>query len=547
MRRLWLSTAMLATGVALMTAAQLADAAPERRGGIFRSGTTGASVQVDPQLAYITTAWWLEYATAAKLYNYPDKSGPGGAILQPEVASKYVVSNSGKRYTFFIRKGFRFSDGTPVTAASFKYAINRTANHDLASPGAQFITDTNGTNIVGAQHVNDGRATDVRGVRVRGRRLIIDLTRPDGNFLSKITMPFFQATSTRLPLDREVVNVNGAGDLPSAGPYTYTRNDVNTLTSIRTNPYWRRGPGRYRPRNLDGVDVLWNLNEQTAFEQVKNNELDEGPLPAAEVQSVANQYGVNRTRFWTKPQNCTGFLPLNMANDLFRGNPRLRRAINYAVDRGGYGGLAGSYAGQPWSRLLSPTVVGPRAEQPYPPSPDLARARALAAGHFRDGKITVYFRSSGTTNQAQAQLVRQDLINLGFQPDNITMKGFSGGNIYAAMSVRGNDADIGVSMGWCLDSPYSADPAAMIQGGLLFSQMNVPRWRKKLEAASRLGGRKRLAAYRRLDLALMRQVAPLAVMRTYYNRSFFSDRVDPRSLVYINVYSEWSIPALALK
>ena len=33
------------------------------------------------------------------------------------------------------------------------------------------------------------------------------------------------------------------------------------------------------------------------------------------------------------------------------------------------------------------------------------------------------------------------------------MKGFSGGNIYTAMSVRGNDADIGVSMGWCLDSP----------------------------------------------------------------------------------------------
>ena len=192
-------------------------------------------------------------------------------------------------------------------------------------------------------------------------------------------------------------------------------------------------------------------------------------------------------------------------------------------------------------------MLGPRAEQPYPPSPDLTRARALAAGHFRDGKITVYFRSSGTTNQAQAQIVRQDLINLGFQPDNITMKGFSGGNIYTAMGVRGNDADIGVSMGWCLDSPYAADPAAMIQGGLVFSQMNLPRWSKKLEAASRLGGPERLAAYRRLDLALMRQVAPVVVMRTYHNRYFFSDRVDPKSLVYQGLYSDWSIPALALK
>ena len=545
MRRLWLSAAMLATGVGLMAAAQLASAAPERRGGIFRVGTTGASVQVDPQLAYITTAWWLEYATAAKLYNYPDKKGPAGAILEPEVASKYVVSNSGKRYTFFIRKGFRFSDGTPVTAASFKYAINRTANHDLASPGAQFITDATGTNIVGAQDVNDGRATDVRGVRVRGRRLIIDLTRPDGDFLAKITLPFFQATSTRLPLDREVVNVNGANDLPSAGPYTYTRNDVNTLTSIRKNPYWRRGPGRNRPRNLTGLDLQWNLNEQTAFNQVKNNELDEGPLPAAEVQSVANQYGVNKTRFWAMPLGCLGFLPMNLANDLFRGNLRLRQAINYAITRRSYISQAGAYAGTPWTHILTPGVPGWRNENPYPLDPDLPRARALAAGHFRDGKITVYFRSSGTTNQAQAQVVKQDLLNLGFQDENITMKGFSGGNIYTAW-VRGNDGDIGVSMGWCSDYP-GRDGAADIAGALNISFSSSPRWLRKLEAASRLVGRKRLDALGRLDIEIVKKLSPIAPQRSYNNRSFFSDRVDPKSLVYQAVYLDWSIPALALK
>ena len=77
--------------------------------------------------------------------------------------------------------------------------------------------------------------------------------------------------------------------------------------------------------------------------------------------------------------------------------------------------------------------------------------------------------------------------------------------------------------------------------------MDLPRWRRKLEAASRLGGPKRLAAFRRLDLALMRQVAPVVVMRTYNNRYFFSDRVDPKSLVYQGVYLDWSIPALALK
>ena len=118
------------------------------------------------------------------------------------------------------------------------------------------------------------------------------------------------------------------------------------------------------------------MNEQTAFNQVKTGELDQGPLPAAEVQNVANEYGVNRTRFWAKAQNCLGYLPLNMANDLFRGNPKLRRAINYAIDRRAYVAQAGPYAGDPWTHVLNPTVPGWRNENPYPLEPNLARARA---------------------------------------------------------------------------------------------------------------------------------------------------------------------------
>jgi ABC-type transport system substrate-binding protein len=555
-RRLWLSIAMLAGGVGLLIAAQLAGAAGTSssftKGGVFRVGTTGASVQVDPQLAYITTAWWLEYATAAKLYNYPDRKGPIGNLLVPEVASRFTVSNGGKTYTFFIRRGFRFSDGTPVTAKNFKYAIDRAANHDLASPAVWFITDQKGTNIIGAKDVNGGNGTSVSGVRVRSNRLIIRLTRPDGAFLSKITMPFFQATSTKLPLTHEVVNVDSVDVLPSAGPYAYSRNDVNTLTSLRQNPFWKRGPGRTRPRNLTGLDLQWNLNEQTAFRQVQNNELDEGPLPAAEVQGIANQYGVNSTRFWTKPVNCTGYLPMNMSRSLFNGNPRLRRAISYVIDRRAYVVQAGPYAGQPWSHLLNPGVPGWRNLNPYPlDRPNLSKARELAAGHFRDGKITVSYRSSGTTNPAQAQIVRRDLINLGFEPGNITMQPHSGGGWWDPME----DADIGVSMGWCSDYPDPYDWINILLDGktvhdentVNYSRMNLPQWNKKMEAAARLVGPKRFKVYGQMDLDLMTQVAPMAVERTYNNRYFFSDRVNPKSLVYEGIYQDWSIPALALK
>jgi len=557
-RRLWLSVAMLVTGASLLVAASLASAGNTghalKKGGIWKYGTTGASVQVDPQVAYITTAWWLEYATAAKLYNYPDKAGPPGSKLLPEGASRFVVSNSGRRYTFTIRKGFRFSDGTKVTPASYKYAINRVANKDLASPGAQFITDPNGTNIVGAAACNaNASCHNVSGAVVRGNKLIINLTKADGTFMAKITMPFFQATSTKLPIDKEVVNVPNISAMPSAGPYAYSRNDVDQLTSIRRNPFYARGPGRTRPRNLNGLDIQWGLNEQTAFNQVKANQLDEGPLPPAEVQGVAQQYKVNKTRFWTKPINCTGYLPLNMSNSLFSNNPNLRKAINYAVTRQSYVAQAGPYAGQPWTHMFNPGVPGWKNVSLYPRN--LTTARRLAAGHFKDGKITVYYRSSGSVNPNQAQIVKQDLVNLGFSSGNITMKPFPGGDIYTAMGVRGTDADMGVSMGWCSDypDPYDWINILLYGGGIQdennvnYSYMNLAKWNTKMEKAAKLVGPKRLKVYGQLDLDIMRQVAPMAVERTYNNRYFFSNHVNPKGLVYQGIYQDWSIPALALK
>ena len=560
-RRLWLSLTMLVVGTSLLVAASLASASAGssasavKKGGIWRAGTTGASVQIDPQLAYVTTAWWIEYATAAKLYNYPDRAGPAGSKLVPEVASGFKVANNGRTYTFTIRKGFRFSDGKAVTAKNFKFAIERTANKALASPGAQFITDPNGTNIVGAAKVNNGSGTHISGVVAKGNKLTIRLTKPDGTFMAKITMPFFQATSTKLALTKEIAKVDSIKTIPSAGPYALSRNDPDKLTSLRQNPFWKRGPGRNRPRNLSGLDLQWNLNEQTAFTQTLANQLDEGPLPAAEVTGVAKRFGVNKSRFWTKPQNCTGYLPMNMSRPLFKNNLALRKAVNYVINRKDYTSQAGPYAGNAWTHIFNPGVPGWLNVNPYPLSPNVAQAKKLAKGHFKSGKITIGYRSSGTTNPAQAQIVRRDLIRLGFNANNITMKPFSGADLYDAMGKRDNDLDLGTSMGWCSDYPDPYDwinillygKSIQAENNVNYSYFNDAKWNRKMEQAARLVGPKRLNVYGKLDIDLMKNAAPMAVERTYNNRYVFSNRVNPKSLIYQGIYQDWSIPALALK
>jgi ABC-type oligopeptide transport system substrate-binding subunit len=543
-RRVWISLGMLTLGAAMLAAAQAASAGfGFRQGGVFRVGFSGASVQVDPQLAYVTTAWWLEYATAAKLVNYQDRAGQPGTRLVPEVASRYSVSRDGRTWTFFIRKGFRFSDGLPVTAASFKHAIDRVANHDLASPGAQFITDPKGASIVGARDVTDGRSQHVRGVVTTGNRLIIHLTRRDPAFLSKLAMPFFQATSARLPLNREVT-----GAYPSAGPYFFSRNDPNVVTQLRRNPYYRG----VRTHNLRGLDVRWNLDEETGYQQVRSGGLDEGPLPSAHVREVAKAYGVNRTRFWKKPMSCLSFLSINDDRPLFRNNIALRRALSWAVNRKAYAGVAGPYALLPWSHLLPPTSPGSvtaQKLQPYRGAPNLGKARALATGHLRRGRINIGYRSSGTIGTPQARLLRADLVKLGVDPARIRLKPFSGAGIYDAMGKRSTDLDLGVGIGWCADAS-PVDPASLIRQALESSSLlgaESAKYTRRLQAALRLKGEAQYRALGKLDVDLMKDLAPAVVLGVYNNRYFFSSRVDPRSLVYQNVYADWSIPRLALK
>jgi peptide/nickel transport system substrate-binding protein len=541
MRRVGLSVAMLALGGAMLVAAQLAGAGfGFRQGGIFRDAAVGASVQIDPQLAYVSTAWWLEYATAAKLFNYPDRAGQAGTRLVPEVASRYTVSRDGRTWAFFIRKGFRFSDGLPVTAASFRYAIDRAANHDLASPAAPFITDPGGASIVGAAAVNAGRAQHVRGVTAKGNRLTVRLTRPYGALPTLLAMPFFQATSARLPLGREV---NGA--YPSAGPYSFSRNDPNVLTQLRRNPYYA---GR-RPHNLRGLDLRWNADETGAFRQVQAGTLDEGPLPVTNVRAVARAYGVNRSRFWVKPMSCVDMLPLNSRRPLFRKNLPLRRALNWVVDRKALGAQAGPYSRMPWTHLLPPTfpgsVTAPKL-QPYRGAPDLRKARRLAAGHLRKGTVTIGYRGSVPSAAARARLVRAYLLKLGVAAARIKLKAYGGTDLYDVLGKSNSDVDIGVGLGWCSDYPAGSfsflDLAFAPSSGI-----DSPKYRAQLAAAKRLNGAAKDRALGKLDVQVASALAPQVVLGVYTNRYFFSSRVDPRSLVYQNAYTDWSIPALALK
>ena len=178
-----------------------------------------------------------------------------------------------------------------------------------------------------------------------------------------------------------------------------------------------------------------------------------------------------------------------------------------------------------------PTYPATRTSRSTRITPTSKRRATSPGGIPRDPlrPITVYYRSSGTINPAQYQVVKQALEQIGF---DVTGVGFPGGDIYTAMGHRGEPFDLGVSVGWCEDYHDPWDIHAAVRrhaiqddNNLNYSYFNDPVFNERMHAARRLVGDERYDAFRQIEHDLVRDAAPWAAMRTYNNRDLFSRRI----------------------
>jgi ABC-type transport system substrate-binding protein len=543
-RRLALAIATFAVGAGLLAAAALGSSASTPL--VLKIGLDGSLDSVDPAIADSKASWMLESATGATLYRYSKSS------VVPEVARRLTVSKNGRVYRFFLRKGYRFSDGSPVRAASFAYAIKRSLSPHLSSQGAAFVTDPQGVSIVGGAAYHAGTASGVSGVSAKGLTLTIRLAHAEPALLTVLTMPFFQAASSKLSLATETVQVNRVGDLPTAGPFTWSYNNPDHQANLAKNSYYS-GP---RGRHVDEVEVDMELGSQTCFQETQADQLDLGCVPANRVADAAQQYGVSRSkpvgtgRFWVKSTPCESTVMFNFQR-LFANNLPLRQAVSWAVDRTALAEQLNPYSVTPWTHVIPPGfpgVVTAKRSQPYSLRADLAKARQLAAGHMGDGSIRVAYQSAGRAGPATAEAVRQALVGLGFDQSRIEMRGYLGFDLYQALGTPGTTIDLAVGAGFCL--PSSPDPASFIRVALdgygAFGPANAAYNRAFHLLSRKLKGTARIRALGRFDVQMMKNLAPLAVLSDSNDLSFFSGRVDPASLQYSPAYG-WNLAALRLR
>ena len=501
----------------------VASAPGPRDGGIFRIAFQRLDY-VDPALAYSVEARALLDTTCARLMTYPDKPPPEGLRVVPEVAATYPrASRDRKTWTFRLRSGFRFSNGAPVRASAFARAINRTLAPQVVSPALQYTQD-----IVGASDVRSGRTAAAAGVVARGKTLVIRFTRPVPDFPARTTMSFFCAVPPTLPSDPE-----GVGAFPAAGPYYVLEYRPAERLVIRRNRFY----GGRRPQHVDGFDVdLRPRSRGELLDRVERGEADwtytTPPIYVDPSRALIAKYGLNKSQFFLRPGFTLRMLVLNSSRPLFRHNPRLRRAVNFALGRRALAAATGGAQGTGTltDQHLPPLVPGYRDVRINPLArPDLRRARELARGSTRDGKAVLYVPNFPQP-LALAQVAKRQLAEIGLDVDvrpipyHVTNSAYLG-----RLGAPGEAWDIALVL-W---SPDYLDPYAYINrlldarfiGGTNLARFDSPKYNRLMRAASRLQGSARYRAYGKLDVELARDAAPLVPIEFFDEPTLVSKRV----------------------
>jgi peptide/nickel transport system substrate-binding protein len=352
---------------------------------------------LDP--AYGWTAWEMLTMTNDGLLGYGRSGGVGSYRVVPDLASTLpAVGNGGRRYTFQLRPGIRYSNGALVRPVDIRRGIERALIIGGGKAPSSYLAG-----IVGATAcaTSPKRCDLSKGIVVDtdSTTVTFNLTAPDPDFLYKLALPVADAVPATTPLHARL-------PLPATGPYMVAGYDAKRgVIRLVRNPAFRLWSAAAQPAGFpDRIVERYGYSGAGAVRAVQRGTADitaDGPdltWPRTVASSLRRRYS---SRLYHAPVAATAGVWLNTRMAPFD-DVRVRRAVNYAVDRDHLIELAGGPdLAQVGCQILPPNTDGYRPYCPYTlhpgeagtySGPDLDEARKLVAASGTKGQaITVWF------------------------------------------------------------------------------------------------------------------------------------------------------------
>jgi peptide/nickel transport system substrate-binding protein len=491
-------------------------------GGEINVSMTSFPDYVDPQLSYTVQGWEVLYNVYTPLLTYKHAKGQDGTQVVPALAEAMPdISPDGKTYKLQLRPNMKYSDGSPIKASDFTYAIQRLFKAN--SGGSVFFTG-----IVGASDYADGKAPTITGITTDDATgdITIALTDASGTFDNVLALMFAAPVPPNTPLDKDATN----NPPPSSGPFMISKVDAPQTLTMERNPNFKTvkdaGATEVADAHVDKITVTQNKSNSAQVTGIEQNTIDfmVDPPDADRLAEVKAKFG---ERFRLDESINTYYFFMNNKTAPFN-DIRVRQAINYAIDPEALNRVFGGRL-HPTQQILPPGMPGYEEYKPYPY--DLVKAKALLAqANPTDKDITVW-----TDDEPERKRIGEyyhDLLTqLGF---NATLKVVAG-NVYFATIGNTSTPDLDTGfVDWFQDYPHPDDFFRPLLNGANilptnnsnYSQVAIPQNDAKMDDLSKQqltdDVKKQYAA---LDKAYMDQ----AVWAPYGNEersTFVSDRID---------------------
>jgi peptide/nickel transport system substrate-binding protein len=504
-----------------------------------------APQSLDPSLDFTTQGaddHWLSYLG---LYSFAHAAGNAGTQVIPAVATALpTITDGGMTYTVTIRQGLKYSDGSPVKASDFPFAIERALK--LGWSAASFIT----SNVVGAKAYSAGKAKSVSGITADdgSGKITIHLLAPYGAFLDVLAIPGPSFLPQTTPMKALPAN-------PPAGfgPYMIKNVQPNVSYDLIVNPNYAAQAIPGIPPAHSNIHVEIQSNTTTEASAVLNNSADVFDWGDTVPPSLVTQAAASG-RFKTVPAAKTFYFFLNTREKPFN-NQLARQAVVEALDRNALAKLASGTL-TPGCYLLPPGMPGhPTAPCPYgdpAAAPNIAGAKKLVQQSGMAGQPVTVWAQDRQPRLEWAENLLATLNSIGFKA---TLKTIADPQYFTTIETLKNHPQVGFA-DWQQDFPNPTDfyqnlvdgNAILPIGNSNYEEANDPFIQAQLKKLYPVPAAKLASVagnWATLDEYLAKK-AYLAVYGYLAAPQFTSNRIQPSSIIFTSLYGP-DLAALQLK
>jgi oligopeptide transport system substrate-binding protein len=407
------------------------------------------------------------------------------AELEPGAAESYTVSGDGKVYTFKMRAGAKWSDGSPVTAHDFVYSWQRLVNKDTAAEYAYMLSP-----VVNADAVTKGeKKPEELGVKaVDDMTFEVTLNSATPYFLEMLTHQATYAIS-KANVEKFGADFIKAGNLVSNGAYMLAEFVPNDHIKAVKNPNF------YDAANvqIDTVNYIPTEDRSTAMKRLEAGELDSNDdIPTEQLTELKAKFG-DQVRIG--PYLGTYYYVFKTDKEPWK-NVKLRHAVSMAIDRDYLAEKVWTNTMVPAYSLVPPGISGYEArpaeyaEKTQLDREDEAKKILAELGYGPDKPLKMEIRYNTSENHKNtAVAIQEQLKPLGIE---VSMVNTDTKTHYGHLEQKG-DFDIARG-GWIAD--YK-DPANFLDlcktgTGNNYGQYANPEYDKLLADAAAAGAEERM-------------------------------------------------------